>query len=246
MTKNADSSKKTTGRAVRLAFIPQPPAEKLLVSVRPVAFVWHKGMSLAVRQRSVVALHEALLRQGWAQRPLEVSTKSLTQPLGSALSSFKLTGRKGATVEQIFQSSKVFQGDPQSPYRQLLQLPSWEAKRFIGAIRAPLSHFDCAGQRWPLEPKSAFYDWPYLNVLALPQHEALRAGIMHFDAFTDIEFNQQKQINCQARAVALYQALALRDELEVIGDPQRFREHLQSQYAAEEALRQQKYPLAKN
>ena len=36
---------------------------------------------------------------------------------------------------------------------------------------------------------------------------------MHYDAFTDIEFNHNKSINCQAYSVALYQALKSRGGL---------------------------------
>ena len=37
---------------------------------------------------------------------------------------------------------------------------------------------------------------------------------MSFNAFTDIEFNPKRSINCQAYTVALYKSLAVRGELE--------------------------------
>ena len=39
---------------------------------------------------------------------------------------------------------------------------------------------------------------------ALNQHNDLKDEIIKYDAFTDIEFNPKKSINCQARSAALY------------------------------------------
>ena len=58
---------------------------------------------------------------------------------------------------------------------------------------------------FPLEPKSLFYDWLYLNVLFSDRNLELREEFFdnHFDAFSDIEFNPQKSFSCQARTLAL-------------------------------------------
>lgn len=60
-------------------------------------------------------------------------------------------------------------------------------------------------QDFPLEPKSLFYDWLYLNVLFSDRNLALREELFdnYFDAFSDIEFNPQKSFSCQARTLAL-------------------------------------------
>lgn len=48
---------------------------------------------------------------------------------------------------------------------------------------------------------------------------------MDFDAFTDIEFNPQKSLNCQAEAVALFVALKKNNLLEkALKDKNSFRQ----------------------
>ena len=56
-----------------------------------------------------------------------------------------------------------------------------------------------------MEPKTAFYDWLYINAL-LQKREAL-ASLCRYIAFTDIEFAPDRSINCQARSCALFVAL---------------------------------------
>jgi hypothetical protein len=56
-----------------------------------------------------------------------------------------------------------------------------------------------------LEPKTVFYDWLYIGAL-LQQREAL-APLSRYAAFSDIEFNPDRSINCQARSCALFVAL---------------------------------------
>lgn len=68
-----------------------------------------------------------------------------------------------------------------------------------------LSSFKLDGVRWPLEPKTAFYDWLYLN--ALKANPELAAAVETYDAFTDIEFNPDRSLNCQARSAALWISL---------------------------------------
>lgn len=56
-----------------------------------------------------------------------------------------------------------------------------------------------------MEPKTAFYDWLYLN--ALNQNQDLAAELTKYDVFTDIEFNPNRSISCQAKSAALYVSL---------------------------------------
>ena len=72
--------------------------------------------------------------------------------------------------------------------------------------------FELDGVRWALEPKTAFYDHLYLT--ALMQNPDLADQVMFYDAFTDIEFNPNRQINCQAAAAALYVSLRKQGRLE--------------------------------
>ena len=61
-------------------------------------------------------------------------------------------------------------------------------------------------REFPTEPKSYFYNWLYINALAL--HPELADEAAGYDAFTDITFNPAKQVSCQAEALAIYAALA--------------------------------------
>lgn len=58
----------------------------------------------------------------------------------------------------------------------------------------------------PLEPKDYFYNWLYINTLFL--NNDLSEKIQEYDCFTDIEFNPQRSINCQAKAAAIFTGLA--------------------------------------
>ncbi|MGN0514461.1 MAG: DUF6977 family protein [Lachnospiraceae bacterium] len=58
--------------------------------------------------------------------------------------------------------------------------------------------FSFEGNEFPLEPWTAFYDYIYLN--ALLENEDLAQIVLQYDALTDIEFNPNKSLNCQAKA----------------------------------------------
>lgn len=76
-------------------------------------FQWFSGFSLAQKQRSIDALHNAIVFMNKEANPLEISTKG-TIDLGIKLSAFNLK-LNGYTLENIFQSSKVFSNG--GPYR---------------------------------------------------------------------------------------------------------------------------------
>jgi len=57
-----------------------------------------------------------------------------------------------------------------------------------------------------LEPRTFLYDWLYVSALA--GRPELVNELEHRAAFTDIEFNPKRSINCQAHLVALFQGLA--------------------------------------
>jgi hypothetical protein len=71
--------------------------------------------------------------------------------------------------------------------------------------------FRFLGSDWPLEPKTAFYDWLYIT--ALLQNPDMAEEVAAYSAFTDIEFNPGKSLNCQAHSVALYVSLRQRGPL---------------------------------
>lgn len=196
--------------ATRPIFLPQKVGD-LLVRTEFVDFDWSPGMAVTQKQKSISSLHAAAINNDLCAHPLEISSKS-ENPLGVSLSAFNLKGstRKRDqvfTVETLYQSSKVFERG--GPYRDLLGASSRDAKK-DDRIRESgrLIGFNLFGEKWPLEPKTAFYDWVYLNTLAKNDHLADELG--QYDAFTDIEFNPKKSINCQAYSVALFRALTMR------------------------------------
>lgn len=199
--------------AKRPIFVPLVDGKRYVLE-RYVEFHWHAGFAKSQKQKSIKALHEMALREFGVTNPLEVSSKS-EDPLGVALSSFnlKFTTRRGRTltVEAAFQGSKVFEFG--GPYVDIFDSTPMDAKRderlrTSGSLRK-FSFFGC---EWELEPKTAFYDWLYIN--ALLKNEALIPLVTDRDGFTDIEFNPERSINCQARSVALFCALFHSDRLE--------------------------------
>ena len=205
--------------AERPLYIPLNDGD-LLVKTVLVEFHWHPGMAISQKQRSVSSLHHAAIEEKLCESPLEVSTKSQTE-LGMSLSAFNLQAMTKKhnvkfTVETAYQSSKVFECG--GPYTDLLHTTSMKAKQDPRIQESGvLRKFSFFGEDWPLEPKTAFYDWLYLN--ALHKNEKAVAALSAYDAFTDIEFNPKKSINCQAYSVALYRSLQYRGLLQdVIGD----------------------------
>ncbi|MBK6435536.1 MAG: hypothetical protein IPF83_06455, partial [Rhodanobacteraceae bacterium] len=68
------------------------------------------------------------------------------------------------------------------------------------------------GAEWELEPLTAFYDWLYIN--ALRKQPDLVERVVQYSAFTDIEFNPTRSINCQAYSAALFMSLVNRGLIE--------------------------------
>lgn len=186
-----------------------------LVRVQSVDFNWHAGMAKSRKQMSMRSLHQAARTLHPGSRILEVSRMS-DETLGEELSAFNLTLahpklRREVSVECAFQASKVFERG--GPFTDLLEVTSGDAKRDPRLQDSGrLTGFNFFGEDWPNEPLTAFYDWIYIN--ALHRQPELVAAVMRYDVFTDIAFNPEKSINCQAGAVALYVALARRGELQ--------------------------------
>lgn len=209
--------------AKRPVFIPQESGD-LFVRTIYVDFEWFPGMAIVQKQKSVAALHRAAISNGLGTNPLEVSSKSNIE-LGVSLSAFNLTFTTQKlmhrlTVESAYQGSKIFADG--GPYRELIYAPSRVAKQDPRLKDSgELKGFEFFGEKWSLEPKTAFYDWIYIN--ALYRNEMLAENIWRYDAFTDIEFNPEKSLNCQAYSVALYKALSGRQLLrEAIGSKEAY------------------------
>lgn len=200
--------------AERPVFIPSLDGPAL-VRTKYVPFNWFPGMAISQKQKSIDALHAAARRILNVERILEVSTKSRTD-LGVCLSAFNLTftTRKHQltySVESAFQASKVFEFG--GPYKDILEMDSRSAKR-DERLRSSgrLIGFRLFEIDWDLEPKTAFYDWLYINALA--KKIELRSEIVDYFAFTDIEFNPERSINCQAYSAALFVSLFKRGLLQ--------------------------------
>lgn len=190
--------------ATRPVFVPS--SEAPFVSEVPVDFTWYSGFAISQKQKSIDSLHLGAAERGMAPL-LEVSSKSV-EALGVALSAFNLevdieAGR--VSVESAFQGSKVFGDD--ANVRDLYLRPPLEAKRDPRLRESgPLSSFELDGVVWPLEPKTAFYDWLYCS--SLWQHANLAEAALEYSGFTDIEFNPKRSFSSQARSVALFVALS--------------------------------------
>lgn len=210
------------------------PACTLPLSVieSEIEFTWYPGFSINQTRKSIDSLHEQAKKKLGINRILEVSSKS-DNPLGVRLSAFNLTFttkkyEQKYTVESVFQGSKVFEKG--GPYTDLYKLNSRKAKtdarlKESGALIA----FRFFGKDFPLEPKTLFYDWIYVN--ALSQHEDLSQDIFQYDAFTDIAFNPMKSFSCQARSVAVYICLKKnRQLLEALESVESFFRILSSYY----------------
>lgn len=175
----------------------QTPFEEKIVS-----FTYVKGLAFSQKQKNVLSFHSSIQKLYPSHRLLEVSTKS-NDPLGVQLSAFNLK-LDDVPLECVFQSSKVFENNVQ--YDFLVSYPPKEAKQFIAKeSHGKLTCFRYNGETFPLIPPSLFYD--YIYILALSRIPLLSAQLANYDIFTDIEFNEKKQINCQARSCAIYSHL---------------------------------------
>lgn len=173
-----------------------------------VEFEWNAGFAVSQKQKNIRALHENYKKIYENDRVLEISSKS-EERLGVQLSAFNLMittqkRKKTFSVESAFQSSKKFELG--GPYLDILDKNSKDAKKDIRLTTSgQLICFEFFGRAWPLEPKTLFYDWLYIN--ALYKNKKLAKQILEYDSFTDIEFNPNKSINCQANAAALFVSL---------------------------------------
>ena len=176
---------------------------------KEIDFVFYSGFSITQKQKSIESLHNAIKELYYDAEILEISSKSPIE-LGRKLSAFNLK-LDGIALENIFQSSKVFEYG--GPYEDLLSKTPIEAKkdprikdsgRIIG--------FKYQGINYPSIPKTLFYDWIYCQ--ALYSDKELMSLIINYDFFTDIEFNHEKSLNCQARSAAIFVSLYQKGLLE--------------------------------
>ena len=187
---------------------------------KDVQFTWFCGLSKTQKQKCIRSLHkEAIGNQTDVYRILEISTKSEIE-LGTLLSAFnlkiQLDNLEETTVEGLYQSAKVFQRcGPHPEWRNLKGKDiKKELKRLVeeGIKGKNEIHraFELNGKYWRNLPLDLFFDWIYFNaVFQLVQtNPTILEDLFEYDAFTDINFNPKKGINCQAKSLSKYVALA--------------------------------------
>jgi len=219
--------------AKRPIFIPSHH-ENSLLETEFIDFQWHPGISVSQKQKSIKSLHTSAEECLGLKSILEISSKSeLT--IGIKLSAFnlKLTSLENirGSVEVFFQGSKVFSKG--GPYTDLYTKSSLEAKRDQRLKNSgDLIEFCFNDIRWPTKPNIMFYTWLYLN--ALIQNQSLADELLDFDAFTDIEFNPKKSINCQAASAAIFKSLVSKSLIEYsMKSTENFIEVLSNYYSKE-------------
>lgn len=172
-----------------------------------VEFEFFSGFSDKQQRKSIQSLHQAYLKKHADKKVLEISSKSEDE-LGIRLSAFNLMIRtpngKEFSVESAFQASKVFEKG--GPYKDLLDVTSKQAKKDERLKNSgKIIKFFFNGLTFETEPKTYFYNWLYINTLHL--YDELTEQLIDYNAFTDIAFNPQKSINCQAEAATIYVSL---------------------------------------
>lgn len=182
-----------------------------------VEFTYNGGFAVIQKQKNIKAIHEAYKITNPVANVLEISSKSL-QPLGVSLSAFNLLKNVHSMgiripVENVYQGGKVFETD--GPFLDLYRVKPKDAKRDErlknnGRIKS----FYYEGEHFPINPKTAFYDWIYIN--AIMENNDLAREIIKYDAFSDVEFNPKKSINCQARGAAIFVSLYKSGKLKLI------------------------------
>lgn len=201
--------------AERPIFIPAPDSTEFVREIF-LPLKWHSGFAAVQKEKNICALHESAKARGFWPL-LEISTKSQSER-GRHMSAFHMkvqTKNYGRIkLELAFQGSKVFErGGPFTDLYCKGDKEIGEAKRDPRLKESgALIGFCFEGLEFPLEPKTAFYDWLYCSFLA--EYRDWTVKLYEYAGFTDIEFNPYRSINCQARSAALFLSLMRREQLD--------------------------------
>jgi hypothetical protein len=196
--------------ANRPFFIPNDNKDELVKTER-VEFKWFSGFAKVQKQKSISSFHENISKQFRYNKILEISTKSKDK-LGVKLSAFNLKinfKNKEYFLESLFQGSKVFSNE--GPHEDIYKKESIDAKKDERIKRSDLKEFSFFGEKFTLD--FDFYSWLYF--LALKQNKKLTSEMLQYQAFTDIEFNPEKSLNCQAYSAALYLSMVKNNILNI-------------------------------
>lgn len=163
-------------------------------------FVWNPGLAPSQKKKNVKALHESI----GGDRNLEVSTKSNSE-LGQSFSPFNLK-INGVPMESVYHAAKKYENA--GPFKDLVYQKPLVAKRDVRHSESgEMTGFEYEGEEFPLFPRSFFFN--YLYYLAVKENHDLDKlmKLFDYDYFTDIEFNPNKAVSNQARAVTIIKAL---------------------------------------
>ena len=130
-------------------------------------FPWVSGMSVKQHTKCVQSQHNTFYKLQKDKKLLEVSRASDNE-LGVKLSAFNLLKyvpslERKVPLECVFQGGNVYKDG--GPYPDMYELSPRQAKKDERTNSGPLIAFEFEGKRFPLEPKTAFYDYLYLNAL---------------------------------------------------------------------------------
>ena len=173
---------------------------------KDIEFQWFRGFAVSQKRKCINSLHQNYLLLNKDKHILEISSKSENE-LGVKLSAFNLMIHKNGksfSVESAYQSGKIFEHG--GPYIDLLDKPSINAKKDERLKNnGQIIGFSFYNETFSINPLTYFYNWLYIN--ALNDNDDLNKQLINYDAFTDIVFNPQKSLNCQAAAAAIYVSL---------------------------------------
>lgn len=178
-------------------------------------------------QENIAALHDefsktAIGRNG--AKIAEISSKS-SNPEAVKLSPRNLMKyipslEKSVPFECAYQASKVFSRG--GPFLDLLEVSPKDIKKDKRLDKSgKLIAFEFEGVQYPLEPKTAFYDWLYAN--ACLENPEVSNYILDYDAFTDIAFIPKNGMATQARSCAIYVSLHRLGLIDKIKDFEEFK-----------------------
>ncbi|TPR16283.1 DarT1-associated NADAR antitoxin family protein [Apilactobacillus timberlakei] len=179
------------------------------------SYIWSNNPNKWLRNKqNIKHLHSMCSELFNDSNILEVSSYSNSK-VGIAASAFnlKMKTTKGIfTVEQLFQSSKNFKNH--GTQEKLLDFNDpTEIKSCVRSLnnKDSIINFKLFDDKYPIEPKTFFYNWIYCN--ALRQHPLLARHIIQYSIFTDINFNFKYGINCQAESCSIFAALCRKHQL---------------------------------
>ena len=199
--------------AKRPVFVPNPSGTRLVTEV-PVEFHWHPGMAASQKKKKrcrIACGGEQPSRTCQYPRDIEqvrAQGRHPAQRIPSAPDE-----RTGMRPPWNAGSREARFSKAADPLPISISSPRAKQNVTLDCVKAgDLVGFRFEGRDFPLSPATAFYDWIYIRALAPHSDWAQKLG--RFDAFSDIEFNPTKSVNCQARSCATFVALCHRREVQ--------------------------------